>query len=555
MQSPSLPRCFEERRDGGSLGSINAYYYTPVRGMFAGALLGIGVCLVCIRGSTTVEDVLLNAAGMLAPVVALIPTPPDERLPTEANQGRVANRGPTRAPCRPGQAAGRRARPAAARSTGRDHRPGRPSPGRVRGRISVGRRCHQVRRQRPAVAVKRAEQALGHWNTVGQLRRQRARDAVASGVVSTLVEWLGASSPDASWPRVLQVHPAVLDTSALVSDLFGRVREPTTPLLAAMHVGVVRGFAAQHVWAEVPRKIAEIGATGRLNAVAAEQAWWEDYVPLIRFVDASMLPDTPHHAALATRDASDGPTERLRALLAPIVVLAEDHDLIKLKLASEQWRPLARAGADVAVAGGSTVAASGTVVAIGYGGARLTAGTVRLLRQRPTVALTAGAALLIAAMTRRSWYAHIGRRLSVVGRSARAAGASAVELIGECVPRIEAAFDAWDREQVGEPGDTLAHRAARTLAASPVPLSRTTLAVELAARHGGSERQLAAELRHVVEWCSAFVAVGQHWQIGRTCVDFNRASEEANISMPDPQLGTSTLPGDGGSGLSVRQRR
>lgn len=53
--------------------SISAYYYTPVRGFFVGSLLAIGVCLVCLKGNTAIEDVLLNLAGGLAPVVALVP--------------------------------------------------------------------------------------------------------------------------------------------------------------------------------------------------------------------------------------------------------------------------------------------------------------------------------------------------------------------------------------------------------------------------------------------------------------------------------------------------
>jgi hypothetical protein len=55
--------------------SISAYYYTPARGYFAGALISIGVCLFCLKGNTEREDVLLNLAGMLAPFVALVPTP------------------------------------------------------------------------------------------------------------------------------------------------------------------------------------------------------------------------------------------------------------------------------------------------------------------------------------------------------------------------------------------------------------------------------------------------------------------------------------------------
>ncbi len=55
--------------------SISAYYYTPVRGVFVGALVSLGVCMICLRGSTDLEDLLLNLAGMLAFVVAFVPTP------------------------------------------------------------------------------------------------------------------------------------------------------------------------------------------------------------------------------------------------------------------------------------------------------------------------------------------------------------------------------------------------------------------------------------------------------------------------------------------------
>lgn len=54
--------------------SISAYYYTPVRSIFVGGLLAIGLCLIVVKGSTAWEDTCLNIAGMLAPVVALVPT-------------------------------------------------------------------------------------------------------------------------------------------------------------------------------------------------------------------------------------------------------------------------------------------------------------------------------------------------------------------------------------------------------------------------------------------------------------------------------------------------
>ena len=54
--------------------SISAYYYTPARAVLVAALVVAGVSLVVVRGSTDWEDVLLNVAGVLAPIVAFVPT-------------------------------------------------------------------------------------------------------------------------------------------------------------------------------------------------------------------------------------------------------------------------------------------------------------------------------------------------------------------------------------------------------------------------------------------------------------------------------------------------
>jgi hypothetical protein len=65
--SKTHPSCYQT--------SLSAYYYTPVHGFLIGALVAIGACLICLRGNTDGEDILLNLAGMFAPVVALVPTP------------------------------------------------------------------------------------------------------------------------------------------------------------------------------------------------------------------------------------------------------------------------------------------------------------------------------------------------------------------------------------------------------------------------------------------------------------------------------------------------
>jgi hypothetical protein len=60
------------------LGSISAYYYTPVRNVFVGALTAIGLGLIAIAGRPGWEDSMLNLAGMLAPLVAFVPAALEE---------------------------------------------------------------------------------------------------------------------------------------------------------------------------------------------------------------------------------------------------------------------------------------------------------------------------------------------------------------------------------------------------------------------------------------------------------------------------------------------
>ena len=57
-------------------GSISAYYYTPVHSFFIGALVALAVGLIALKGATEWEDVLFNVAGVLAAIVAFVPTSP-----------------------------------------------------------------------------------------------------------------------------------------------------------------------------------------------------------------------------------------------------------------------------------------------------------------------------------------------------------------------------------------------------------------------------------------------------------------------------------------------
>lgn len=61
--------------------SISGYYYTAAGPVFIAVLASIGVCLIALRGFTDAEDVLLNLAGISAPMVAFVPTPETGRPP------------------------------------------------------------------------------------------------------------------------------------------------------------------------------------------------------------------------------------------------------------------------------------------------------------------------------------------------------------------------------------------------------------------------------------------------------------------------------------------
>lgn len=58
---------------GSFLDSISAYYGSPVRDVFVGSLVAVGIVYVVYRGSTDLEDRALDLAGFFVVIVALVP--------------------------------------------------------------------------------------------------------------------------------------------------------------------------------------------------------------------------------------------------------------------------------------------------------------------------------------------------------------------------------------------------------------------------------------------------------------------------------------------------
>ena len=64
----------EAIRHGSVLGSISQYFYTPARSAFVGALVAAAVALLALSGHRA-ERALLDGAGLLAPLIAVVGTP------------------------------------------------------------------------------------------------------------------------------------------------------------------------------------------------------------------------------------------------------------------------------------------------------------------------------------------------------------------------------------------------------------------------------------------------------------------------------------------------
>ena len=55
--------------------SVSATFYTPIQTIFTGTLILVGLALVAVKGRPGWENTLLDAAGVLIPMVAFVPTP------------------------------------------------------------------------------------------------------------------------------------------------------------------------------------------------------------------------------------------------------------------------------------------------------------------------------------------------------------------------------------------------------------------------------------------------------------------------------------------------
>ncbi|MFD3819789.1 PIN domain-containing protein [Streptomyces rubiginosohelvolus] len=311
---------------------------------------------------------------------------------------------------------------------------------------------------------------------------------------------------------------ALLDTSVLTTDIIAATRRPEpSSYVAAARAGTVRHLIPVHVWEEVPRVLADRHREGgRFDLERALELWQARYAPLLYVVDTTGLPMTPQAEALAARDASDVPMLLLAGVIAPVVLIGTDKDLVASGLADSQWRELRSALGDVGVTEGRMIDLEQQAGAV----LNLTSSAFReaFMPKGPKQIAVAMAVSATVAGGLYLW----GRKRPPVPSQRKPMLPTLVAYASQRMTAHETRHargeDRWSQAELGTPGGTLLHQVARTVVSSRTPMTRTAIVDRLgeAAPGAGHSERMAAVL-DVLTAHPMFVDVTRrgHWQVGR----------------------------------------
>lgn len=311
---------------------------------------------------------------------------------------------------------------------------------------------------------------------------------------------------------------ALLDTSVLTTDIIAatRRRDPSS-FVAGARAGTVRCLIPVHVWEEVPRVLADRHQEGgRFDLGRALALWQSRYAPVLYVVDTGGLPMTPQAQVLAGRDASDVPMLLLAGVIAPVVIIGTDADLVDSGLAVKEWRELRSALGDVGVTEGKMIdleRQAGVFLSITE---HLVKGVIRQSSPKRLAAAAVVAGVMGSVVYRRQQKdPRVRSRRQPVWPVVLEHVATRMAAHTERHTRGE---DQWRQAELGTPGGTLLHLIARTLVGSRKPLTRTAIVERLGeAVHGAGHAERMGAVRDVLTAHAMFVDVtGRgHWQVGR----------------------------------------
>ncbi|MFJ3673809.1 PIN domain-containing protein [Streptomyces sp. NPDC090106] len=302
----------------------------------------------------------------------------------------------------------------------------------------------------------------------------------------------------------------VFDTSVLTSDVTAALkRGQPSSILAGMQHGTLRGFIPHYVWAEVPRVLADRKREGgAFDLETAERLWWQQYVPLLHVVDVNGLPMTEAADKLAQEDLSDVGILQLAGVLAPVVLFAEDPDLIRHGVAVPKWRDVRAVLGRIGQAEAGMEGSSAVIVGTGYS----LYGAARLARAHPVATGIAAAGAVFYAYLNRSRFTETRAKLARFGTGA-------LTVLSEPYGQYELHKPGWTQAQRGTAGDDVLSQVARLLARAPQPMTRTDILAALPAAVQTPHRRQMDGLGRLLHRFPAFhQAEPGRWQIGRTNV-------------------------------------
>ncbi|MEU0061405.1 hypothetical protein [Streptomyces sp. NPDC006334] len=216
---------------------------------------------------------------------------------------------------------------------------------------------------------------------------------------------------------------------------------------------------------------------------------------------------------IAHEDLSDIGAAQLTGLIGPVVLLAEDRDLVRHGIAAQDWRKV-RAGLGK-LGGAETKVRVNITFTLHAGGG--VAQLARLARAHPVALAVTAAAVGIGAYRLQGWlkpetraaWAEVGKTL------ATAFGMPFVE--------HEKHEAAWKEVEHGMPGADLLSAVARTLGRSPEPLTRTAILQKLSSPPTELHRRQMDGLGRLLHRFPAFhQAEPGRWQLGRRNVQVGR---------------------------------
>lgn len=310
----------------------------------------------------------------------------------------------------------------------------------------------------------------------------------------------------------------IFDTSALTSDITSALkRGRPSSLQTEMQDGTVRGFIPHYVWAEVPRVLADRKREGgAFDLPAAEDLWWQVYIPLLHVVCVTGLPMTAEAHKVAREDFSDVGAVQLAGLLAPVVVLASDPDLVRHGVAAPKWGDLRALLGEIGTADTDVWTRTLTMTAAGRG----LLAALRLARANPLAAGVVTGAAGAYAYRNRARFSDPAFRAGLGKVSV-----SVLAHLGEPFGRQELHERVWTQAQYGTAGADLLSQVARLLARAPMPLTRTEILQRLPQPPAETHRRQMDGLTRLLHRFPAFhQAEPGRWQLGRTSVRFTATS-------------------------------